>query len=199
MNAQSIDADWIVYDQIDDVKEKIQGKSPPYPFGNFHDEIDIEKIELIDKQFYLTFQDKPIKDFNYSYSLTVFWNDENIELDVWTFAKFDHSTNIIETVHTDENDNIILDGQQEDTITILENSLLVPIVNYSLIEEPFSPFIYISVFSSYIVNRTLNYEDNLDDYNIIRTTSQVGKEIPIMSIIVIVMFNIFHLKKKKNK
>ena len=196
IDAQSFAASWVVFDQINDVKVEIQGLSPPYELGDFHDEIDIVKLELVDEQFNLTFQDKPIKDLNYSYSLTVFWNDENTGFDVWTFAMFNHSINLVELVHLDENSNLILEGR-EDIITISGNSLLIPIVNYTIIEDPFSTYICTNAVSTYNENSTHSYKDRMSSSTISMITSQVGSEIPITSTIALLMLSIIYLKKKK--
>ncbi|MBD3191775.1 MAG: hypothetical protein GF308_14100 [Candidatus Heimdallarchaeota archaeon] len=183
MDTNAVVIGWAAFDLADDVMIVPTGMAPPYESGDFHDEIDIIKLELVGEKFVITFQDKPKNDYNYSYLLTVFWNNENQNFDHFTKAEFTYETNFVQAIHIPSQGGFIVDGQEEGVITISNNRLLIPIVNYSLIDEPFSPYISATVISSYNINSTHGFKDRLDENEVSRITSKGGQEYSILVIV----------------
>ena len=190
---------WIIYDSIDDVSLIEEGSTPPYIQGDFHDEIDIISLKMKDEILNLTFQGIPKPDFNCSYSVYVFWNDAELKMNIWTFAKLDSTTNYVEKCHLDESYLSVIDAHENDTITITETSLLIPVIDYSSLEDPFSPYITSSVICVYRANSSLSYKDRLDSTANPISSTKNGNLPSVYSSIVFTVIGIIYLRKRRGK
>ncbi|NHJ40730.1 MAG: hypothetical protein FK731_11925 [Asgard group archaeon] len=198
-------------DEINDVAHLIDNKFQDQ--GDYQDEIDIVKLELNGTNLELTLQNAPIVDFNHRYSYTIHWDGNETNYTNYSIATIGSSyefymNNSAMTYLKDSSGKLVVQCLVNDVLRVEERKIIMPIINFSLIENPNNPawlrvsttFTFVDVFNN-------NYwVDYLPDYNwwLIEptnktsTTDSVSNSGFIIGIISLGMCIVIIYRKKKS-
>lgn len=157
--------------------------------GDFHDEIDIVKGELIDESFVLTLEAEPDRydnSCNGFYDITITWSKLYIDFQ-WkynrTFCDFGYGYNKIKTRFYNSTGHYLINEDSINVTIIVGNTIVYPIDYYSLIVDPSSP-IEVKAWTKLFVFDNLSegepipldewFNDSMFEYNIIPESTNLS-------------------------
>ena len=126
----------IVKDATDDVRHYTGATI--LSTGDYQDEIDFESMELVGTDLIVTFQDVPQYDDDHRYYAIIIW-DEASWIDNFTSAILGKGDNSVSTYLADETPTIIVAVDVPDSISVVGNTLLIPIPEHALISNLNNP------------------------------------------------------------
>lgn len=106
--------------------------------GDFQDEIDFETMEIVGTNLVVTFQDVPQYDDDHRYYAVIIW-DLADWIDNFTSAFYGKGDNSVSTYLADETPTIIVAVDVPDSITVVGNTLQIPIPEHALISNLNNP------------------------------------------------------------
>ncbi|NHK32904.1 MAG: hypothetical protein FK730_16270 [Asgard group archaeon] len=161
-----------------------------------YDEIDIEEFVIDGLIINITFVDIPVWGVGYLYTCFVSWNgDDDGSHHNYTEASWSNGLDEVRTRLLDSTGALIVNNYQEGIIDPAGKSLLIPILNASLITNVLSP-VYITVEALYSVIGTPEfYEDNLL-YNANKGLSGFNIGITVVSLISLVIASYILIRRK---
>lgn len=116
--------------------------------GDYQNEIDIVSIEVDGLNLIMTLQDQPLNDDDHEYRFVVRWATGSYRNNV-TSAVLARERNEVSTILLDSQDQIIVDTTETDSITIIDETLVVEIPEYDLIENSNNPELFSGDTSAY--------------------------------------------------
>lgn len=126
----------IVKDATDDVRH--YNGATLLSTGDYQDEIDFEDMEIDGTNLVLTFQDVPQYDDDHRYFAVIIW-DLADWIDNFTSATYGKGENTVSTYLADETPTIIASTIVPDSISIVGNTLQIPIPEHALITSLNNP------------------------------------------------------------
>lgn len=150
---------FVLYDDTQDIIHFSEGITITLSTSAY-DEIDIEEFVIDGLVINIIFVDEPVWDANYFYSCDVRWNGDD-DGSNYTKALWSNGYDEVRTRLLDNTGALIVNNYQEGIIDPVGNSLIIPILNVSLISNVFSPS-YITIEANItIVGTPEFYEDRL--------------------------------------
>lgn len=126
----------LVKDAIDDVRH--YNGATLLSTGDYQDEIDIDNMEIDGTNLVVTFQDVPQYDEDHRYYAIIIW-DLADWIDNFTSATYGKGENSVLTYLADETPTIIASTIVQDSISVVGNTLQIPIPEHALITSLNNP------------------------------------------------------------
>ena len=120
----------IVKDATDDVRH--YDGATLLSTGDYQDEVDFVSMEIDGTNLVVTFQDVPQYDNDHNYYVAVIWDEANW-IDNFTSAFYGKGENTVSTYLADETPTIIASTIVPDSITVVSDTLVIPIPEHALI------------------------------------------------------------------
>lgn len=128
--------------------------------GDFQDEIDFETMEIDGTNLVVTFQDVPQYDDDHRYYAIIIW-DLADWIDNFTSAFYGKGDNSVSTYLADETPTIIVAVDVPDSITVVGNTLQIPIPEHALISNLNNPLNF-SAYARVDSGATEYYYDEME-------------------------------------
>ncbi|MHA1186086.1 MAG: hypothetical protein ACTSSK_04310 [Candidatus Heimdallarchaeota archaeon] len=163
--------------------------------GNFHNEIDIIKCELVDEMIVVTLEDAPIIDLH-EYFITIRWETVPF-LHNYTFGYFGSGWNNIVTNYWNSTGHGIAYNTVLGAITVSGRTIIYPISNYTMLTDPSTPDMCRVETKVYTDNPHEYYNDTLRELNI--TPGLPGYTFEIITFTMITISVLYVIRKKQTQ
>jgi len=186
---------WVYWDTVDDVV--FYDNSVPQYDGDYHDEIDIIRVDLNGSNIVFQFQTTPIDDVDHIYYLDVYWT-QTAGFNA-TSGRFGMGNNEMATYLHNSVGQEVASSVVQDSIIIAGYHILMPIPIFAQIPGTDDPD-YIQLQAIAVTGVNLQFEDysNGTEFSDPSITGTPVVAVPFLSALVVVCFALVISRKKKS-